>query len=57
MGSVEVSLSKPDVVYAGTGSSKTRSNVSIGSGVYKSTDAGTRCEKNSTHGFASWTPS
>ena len=40
MGAVEVSLSNPDVVYAGTGSSKIRSNVSIGRGIYKSTDAG-----------------
>ena len=40
MGAVEVSQSNPDVVYAGTGSSKIRSNVSIGRGVYKSTDAG-----------------
>jgi len=28
------------VIYVGTGSSKIRSNVSIGRGVYKSTDAG-----------------
>jgi photosystem II stability/assembly factor-like uncharacterized protein len=40
MGAVEVSLSNPDIVYAGTGSSKIRSNVSIGRGIYKSTDAG-----------------
>ena len=40
MGAVEVSLSDPKVVYAGTGSSKIRSNVSIGRGIYKSTDAG-----------------
>src|SRR5215472_10770255 len=40
MGAIEVSLSNPDVVYAGTGSSKIRSNVSIGRGMYKSTDAG-----------------
>ena len=40
MGAVEVSQSDPNVVYAGTGSSKIRSNVSIGRGVYKSTDAG-----------------
>ena len=40
MGAVEVSLSNPDVVYAGTGSSKIRSNVSIGRGIYKSIDAG-----------------
>src|SRR5277367_2820070 len=40
MGAVEVSQSNPDVVYAGTGSSKIRSNVSIGRGIYKSIDAG-----------------
>src|SRR5689334_14746721 len=40
IGAVEVSLSNPDVIYAGTGSSKIRSNVSIGRGMYKSTDAG-----------------
>src|SRR5579864_2389558 len=40
MGAIEVSLSNPNVVYAGTGSSKIRSNVSIGRGMYKSTDAG-----------------
>ncbi len=40
MGAVEVSLSNPNMVYAGTGSSKIRSNVSIGRGIYKSTDAG-----------------
>jgi photosystem II stability/assembly factor-like uncharacterized protein len=40
MGAIDVSLSNPDVIYAGTGSSKIRSNVSIGRGIYKSTDAG-----------------
>ena len=40
MGAVEVSISDPNIVYAGTGSSKIRSNVSIGRGIYKSTDAG-----------------
>jgi photosystem II stability/assembly factor-like uncharacterized protein len=40
MGAVEVSLSDPNIVYAGTGSSKIRSNVSIGRGLFKSTDAG-----------------
>ena len=40
MGAVEVALSDPRIVYAGTGSSKIRSNVSIGHGIYKSTDAG-----------------
>jgi photosystem II stability/assembly factor-like uncharacterized protein len=40
MGAIEVAPSNPDIVYAGTGSSKIRSNVSIGRGIYKSTDAG-----------------
>ncbi len=40
MGAIDVSLSDPNVVYAGTGSSKIRSNVSIGRGIYKSSDAG-----------------
>jgi len=40
MGAIEVAPSDPKVVYAGTGSSKIRSNVSIGHGMYKSTDAG-----------------
>jgi photosystem II stability/assembly factor-like uncharacterized protein len=40
IGAVEVSLSNPNVVYVGTGSSKIRSNVSIGRGMYKSVDAG-----------------
>ncbi len=40
MGAIEVSLSDPNIIYAGTGSSKIRSNVSIGRGIYKSVDAG-----------------
>lgn len=40
MGAVEVSQSNPSIIYAGTGSSKIRSNVSIGRGLYKSVDAG-----------------
>ena len=40
MGAIEVAPSDPNIIYAGTGSSKIRSNVSIGRGVYKSTDAG-----------------
>ena len=40
MGAIEVSDSDPNIIYAGTGSSKIRSNVSIGRGIYKSTDAG-----------------
>jgi photosystem II stability/assembly factor-like uncharacterized protein len=40
MGAIEVSQSNPNIIYAGTGSSKIRSNVSIGRGIYKSVDAG-----------------
>ncbi|MFA6165150.1 MAG: hypothetical protein WC700_00905 [Gemmatimonadaceae bacterium] len=40
MGAVEVSLSNPDIIYVGGGSDGLRSNVSVGDGVYKSTDAG-----------------
>ena len=40
MGAIEVAGSNPNVMYAGTGSSKIRSNVSIGRGVWRSTDAG-----------------
>ena len=40
MGAIDVAASDPNVIYAGTGSSKIRSNVSTGRGIYKSTDAG-----------------
>ena len=40
IGAIEVSDSNPDVVYVGTGSAAIRSNVIIGRGMYKSTDAG-----------------
>lgn len=40
MGALEVAPSDPNIVYAGTGSSKIRSNVSIGRGVYRSSNAG-----------------
>ena len=40
MGAVAVVEGNPDIIYAGTGSSKIRSNVSIGRGVYKTTDGG-----------------
>jgi photosystem II stability/assembly factor-like uncharacterized protein len=38
MGAVAVADSNPDIIYAGTGSSKIRSNVSIGRGMFKSVD-------------------
>jgi len=40
IGAIAVSESNPDVVWVGTGSAAIRSNVIIGRGVYKSTDAG-----------------
>jgi photosystem II stability/assembly factor-like uncharacterized protein len=40
IGSIDVADSNPDVVWVGTGSAALRSNVIIGRGVYKSTDAG-----------------
>ncbi|MDE8651697.1 WD40/YVTN/BNR-like repeat-containing protein [Novosphingobium album (ex Liu et al. 2023)] len=38
IGAVAVADSNPNIIYAGTGSSKIRSNVSIGRGLYKSVD-------------------
>lgn len=40
IGALAVSASDPNVVWAGTGEGKIRSNISIGQGIYKSTDAG-----------------
>jgi len=40
IGAIDVSDSNPDVVYVGTGSEAIRSNVILGRGVYKSSDAG-----------------
>ena len=40
IGSIDVSESNPAIVWVGTGSAAIRSNVIIGRGVYKSTDAG-----------------
>jgi photosystem II stability/assembly factor-like uncharacterized protein len=40
IGAIEVAPSDANIVYVGTGSDDIRSNVSIGRGVYKSTDAG-----------------
>jgi photosystem II stability/assembly factor-like uncharacterized protein len=40
IGSIAVAESDPNVVYVGTGSAAIRSNVIIGRGAYKSTDAG-----------------
>lgn len=40
VGSIDVSISDPNVVYVGMGESAVRGNVSHGDGVYKSVDAG-----------------
>ena len=40
IGAIDVSESNPQIVYVGTGSAAIRSNVIIGRGAYKSTDAG-----------------
>jgi len=40
IGHIEVADSDPNVIYVGTGSDGIRSNIIIGKGVYKSTDAG-----------------
>ena len=40
IGALAVAISDPNVVWAGTGEGKIRSHISLGQGVYKSTDAG-----------------
>ena len=40
IGAIDVADTNPSVIYVGTGSAAIRSNVIIGKGVYKSTDAG-----------------
>src|SRR5215510_2575650 len=40
IGAIDVADSNPNIVYVGTGSEAIRSNVILGRGVYKSTDAG-----------------
>jgi photosystem II stability/assembly factor-like uncharacterized protein len=40
IGALAVSLLDPNVVWAGTGEGKIRSHISVGQGVYRSTDAG-----------------
>ena len=44
IGSIDVAPSNPNHVWVGTGSAAIRSNVIIGRGVYKSTDAGKKWE-------------
>ncbi len=40
IGALAVAASDPNVVWAGTGEGKIRSHISVGQGIYKSTDAG-----------------
>src|SRR5262249_40025124 len=40
IGSLAIAPSDPSVIYVGTGEANIRGNVSVGNGVYKSTDAG-----------------
>src|SRR6267143_4243602 len=40
IGALAVSTSDPDIVYVGSGEADMRSDISLGNGVYKSTDAG-----------------
>ena len=40
IGAIDVNESNPDILYVGTGSQGIRSNVILGRGIYKSTDAG-----------------
>jgi len=40
VGAIAIAPSNPNIVWVGTGESKVRSNISIGNGIYKSTDAG-----------------
>src|SRR5437867_3075134 len=40
IGSLAIAPSDPNIVWAGTGEDCIRSNISIGNGIYKSTDAG-----------------
>ncbi len=40
IGSLDVAPSNPDILYAGTGEASIRSDITFGSGVYKSSDAG-----------------
>lgn len=40
IGALALSNSNPEIIYAGTGESFIRSNISIGNGVYRSTDGG-----------------
>ncbi|MBS1740954.1 MAG: hypothetical protein JST88_10465 [Bacteroidetes bacterium] len=45
IGAIAVDQTKPDIVFAGTGESNMRNSVSIGNGLYKSTDGGENWSK------------
>jgi photosystem II stability/assembly factor-like uncharacterized protein len=45
IGSLAVAASDPNIVWAGTGETFLRANISIGDGIYKSTDAGENWER------------
>src|SRR5579864_9236287 len=40
IGAIEVAPSNPNIIYVGTGEADMRSDISVGNGIYKSTDAG-----------------
>ncbi len=43
IGAVAIDQSNPNIVWVGTGESWTRNSVSVGNGIYKSTDGGENC--------------
>ncbi|MBL0104066.1 MAG: hypothetical protein IPP51_10150 [Bacteroidetes bacterium] len=45
IGAIAIDQKNPDVIWAGTGESNMRNTVSIGTGLYKSTDAGNSWSK------------
>jgi photosystem II stability/assembly factor-like uncharacterized protein len=45
IGSLAVALTDPNIVWAGTGETFLRANISIGDGIYKTTDAGENWER------------
>src|SRR2546422_7216718 len=58
VGAIAVAPSDANVIYAGTGESCIRGNISYGDGMYKSVDAGKTDRKstrlNSSHGYISY---
>ena len=51
IGDIQVAPSDPNVIYVGTGSGCPRGNISVGDGIYKSTDAGDTWTKVFAPGF------